>query len=80
MGDGSHQNNGIHLNVYAFTPEYVELLINVLETKFDFKCSIHRLGNMPRIYIWKESMIKLRECVSPYIIPSMKYKIELINK
>jgi len=52
MGEGSRQNKGIHLNVYAFTSEYVELLINVLETKFDFKCSIHRLGKMPRIYIY----------------------------
>jgi hypothetical protein len=51
MGDGSRQNKGIHLSVYAFTPEDVELLINVLETKFDFKCSIHKLGKMPRIYV-----------------------------
>jgi len=55
MGEGSRQNKGIHLNVYAFTSEYVELLINVLETKFDFKCSIHRLGKMPRIYIFEKS-------------------------
>lgn len=80
MGDGSRQNKGMHLSVYAFTSEDVELLINVLETKFDFKCSIHKLGKKPRIYVWEESMDKVRQHVSPYIIPSMRYKIELINK
>jgi LAGLIDADG DNA endonuclease family len=30
MGDGFRQNKGIHLSVYAFTPEEVELLISVL--------------------------------------------------
>jgi len=54
MGDGSRQNKGLHLSVYAFTIEDVKLLINVLETKFDLKCSIHKhstIGNKPRIYI-----------------------------
>ena len=59
MGDGSRKNKGMHLSIYAFTSKDVELLINVLETKFDFKCSIHRWGKMPRIYIWEESMTKL---------------------
>ncbi len=79
MGDGSRQNKGLHLSVYAFTIEDVKLLINVLETKFDLKCSIHKhstIGNKPRIYIWEKSRTKLRILVSPYIIPSMQYKIQ----
>jgi len=54
MGDGSRQNSGLHLNVYAFSPTEVKLLIDVLETKFGFKCSVHKLstiGGKPRIYI-----------------------------
>jgi len=79
MGDGSRQNKGLHLSVYAFTIEDVKLLINVLETKFDLKCSIHKHSTIcikPRIYIWEKSRTKLRILVSPYIIPSMQYKIQ----
>jgi hypothetical protein len=78
MGDGSKQNFGLHLSVYAFTKEDVKLLIEVLEFKFGLKCSIHNLStinNKPRIYIWKESMPLLKHIVSRYIIAEMKYKI-----
>jgi LAGLIDADG DNA endonuclease family len=80
MGDGFRHNLGLHLSVYAFSPNEIELLINTLETKFLLKCSIHKhstIGGKPRIYIWKESMDKLRLLVTPYIIPSMRYKIHL---
>lgn len=78
MGDGSRHNLGLHLSVYAFTLSEVQLLINVLELKFGLKCSIHKhstIGGKPRIYIWQESMIKLRLLVNDHIIPSMKYKL-----
>ena len=80
MGDGSRHNLGLHLSVYAFSNEEVEILIDVLKTKFNLKCSIHKLssiGGKPRIYIWEESIIELRLLVSPYIIPSMLYKIQI---
>lgn len=78
MGEGSRHNLGLHLSVYAFTSEEVQLLINVLDSKFGLKCSIHKhstIGGKPRIYIWQESMIKLRLLVNEHIIPSMKYKL-----
>ncbi len=80
MGDGSLQNLGLHLSVYAFTCSEVELLIDAFETKFLLKCSVHKhstIGGKASIYIWKESMNKLRLLVSPYIIPSMQYKIHI---
>jgi len=79
MGDGSRHNKGLHLSVYAFISDEVNLLIKVLEIKFGLKCSIHNLssvGNKPRIYIWQNSMDVLRCHVNEYIIPSMRYKIE----
>ena len=78
MGDGSRHNLGLHLSVYAFTSDEIQLLINVLESKFGFKCSIHKhstIGGKSRIYVWQESMTKLRLLVDDYIIPSMKYKL-----
>lgn len=78
IGDGSRHNLGLHLSVYAFTSDEIQLLINVLESKFGLKCSIHKhstIGGKSRIYVWQESMIKLRLLVNDYIIPSMKYKL-----
>jgi hypothetical protein len=79
MGDGSRHNSGLHLSVYGFTYKQVKLLINVLDLKFNLKCSIYNLstiGGKPRIYIWQKSMDKLRLHVNPYVLPSMKYKIQ----
>ena len=46
MDDGSLQNKGLHLSVYGFTYEEVELLKAALESLFlpndSLKCSIHR--------------------------------------
>jgi LAGLIDADG DNA endonuclease family len=78
MGDGSKQNLGLHLSVYAFTKEDVNLLIEALEFKFGLKCSIHNLssiGDKPSIYIWKDSMPLLKGIVGKYILPEMKYKL-----
>lgn len=56
MDDGSKQGDGLHLNVYAFSSEDVDRLINVLTTKFNLKCSIHLKNGKPRMYVFKESM------------------------
>jgi hypothetical protein len=76
MDDGSKHGKGLHLNVYAFSIEDVNRLINTLENKFGLKCSIHLKGNKPRIYIWAESMNNLRSLVKPYMCSSMCYKID----
>jgi RNA binding exosome subunit len=55
MDDGSLQNKGLHLSVYAFSNEEVELLKNTLETlfapKFNLKCTIHNHKRGYRLYI-----------------------------
>lgn len=76
MDDGSKHDKGLHLNVYAFSTEDVNRLINTLENKFGLKYSIHFKGNKPRIYIWAESIDNLRSLVKPYMCSSMCYKID----
>jgi ubiquinol-cytochrome c reductase cytochrome b subunit len=41
------------------------------------KASLQSAGseNQYLVYIWKQSMNDLRNIVSPYIVPSMKYKL-----
>lgn len=88
MDDGSLQNKGLHLSVYAYTYEEVILLKNTLENLFvtkslvesgkerkTIKCSIHNHQKGFRIYIWEESMELLRKHISPYMHTSMLYKI-----
>ena len=75
MDDGSKQGKGLHLNVYAFSPECVNRLINVLNTKFGLKCSIHLKNGKPRIYVFKESIELLISIVKPHMVPSIMYKL-----
>lgn len=77
MGDGSRQNEGIHLSVYAYSEIECELLLSVLSSKFNLKCSLHRHVKGPRIYIDKASTIIVRDLVKPYMVPSMLYKLGL---
>lgn len=75
MDDGSRQNKGLHLSVYGFDSESVNRLLNVLQNKFNLKCSLHKHKRGLRIYILEESMPVLRSLVECYIIKSMAYKI-----
>ena len=70
--DGGKSGNGFHFATNAFTTEDVQLLINVLQNKFDLKCSIHSRN---RIYVWVSSIKQLSNIVQPYVHNSMSYKI-----
>jgi hypothetical protein len=76
MDDGSRHGSGLHLSVYAFTPEYVDKLKFTLQNKFKLKTFIHyNRENKPRIYNFKESMGNLVTLVKPYFIKDMLYKL-----
>lgn len=76
MDDGSRHGEGLHIGTYAFSNEDMDKLMFVLQDKFELKCSIHlNRDNKPRIYIFKESMDKLRSLVSQYFIKEMLYKL-----
>ena len=76
MDDGSRQNEGLHLSIYAFNNEDTGRLMYTLQDKFNLKCSIHfNRDNKPRIYIFKESLKDLIELTKPYFIKEMYYKL-----
>jgi hypothetical protein len=75
MGDGSKQNEGLHLSVYAFSSSYIDLLVNALSNKYNLKCTIHSTNKGPRIYLDKASTNIIRTIVLPHIVPSMYYKL-----
>lgn len=73
MGDGGWTKLGIHLATNSFTRADVELLVQVLTTKYGIKCSIHSRN---RIYIHVASVPTFIEIVRPHIEASMMYKID----
>ena len=77
MGDGSKQNDGIHLSVYSFSKSDVDLLIKALYERYNIESTIHMTDNGPRIYINKNNMKILIPLIINHIVPSMRYKISL---
>ena len=77
MDDGAKVGKGLKFSTNSFTYNECLILIKALNDNFKIKASIQSAGsnNQYIIYIWKESMNDLRNIVSPYIIPEMKYKI-----
>jgi hypothetical protein len=86
-GDGSFvKGGGLYLNTQSFTLIENELLIKVLNIKFNCKCSIHmqrglRMLNRSRrsIYISARSMKNLTPLLIPYFPKSMLYKLIKVN-
>ena len=74
MGDGGRTQNGLHLATHSFTKKEVNLLIKALKSNFHLNCSVH---SQNRVYIYTKSMPKLREIVTPFMLPEMLYKIEI---
>lgn len=75
MGDGSLQNKGLHLRIYAFT--MADLLTSALTNKWNLKCTVHMTKSGPRIYIHGRSMGIVRNLVKQHMDVLMYYKIGL---
>jgi hypothetical protein len=85
MSDGTSNKYGLRLCTDSFTLNEVVLLINILKIKFDLNCTIHTLTNPKgikyyRIYFKADSMPKLINLISPYIIPFSNYKLSKIKR
>lgn len=77
--NSSQPNGGLNLLVHNNCFSYSDclLLVQVLYDNFKLKAKIESTGSSKnyRICIPKSNMVQLNEIVSPYIIPSMKYKL-----
>jgi len=78
---GKESNNIYNRRVDICTDRYykedVELMIQKLKSKFDLDCSISKRNNRYRIRIKSTSYEKFINLISPYIVPSMYYKLYL---
>ena len=73
MDDGTNSGQ-IATNCFSF--EEVKLLSNWLENKFGIITTIHKNLRDYTLYIVASSRFEFENLISPYIIPSMKYKLK----
>lgn len=74
------KRGGVTLCTDSYTLEEVNLLIKILDNKFNLKCSIHnkkgRTGNVyHRIYIGKNSLDNIKSLLIPHMHESFLYKL-----
>jgi hypothetical protein len=89
MDDGGWTGYGVRLSTNAFKYEEILILTEILENKFELKCTIQKLSKPKNfnksivyvdkysIYIKSISVPLLRKLVLPYFHCSMLYKIGL---
>lgn len=77
MDDGAKVGKRLKFSTNSFSYNDCLIIIKALNDNFKIKSSVQSAGTKDQyiIYIWQESMNDLRNIVSPYIIPEMKYKL-----
>ena len=73
MDDGGWANHGIRIASNSFSLKEVELLNDVLKSKYNLDTTIQNIWkeNQYSIYIKKQSVNNLRNIVGPYVHSSM---------
>ena len=78
MGDVTFNGITLLLCTDCYSIKQVVLLINVLIIKYDSYCKIRYFKpHLPRIYVIKKYMPKLRSTVKPFMHRSIMYKLGL---
>ncbi|MCF7833677.1 MAG: hypothetical protein K9L98_00720 [Candidatus Pacebacteria bacterium] len=82
MDDGSikskfHKTLLIH--THGYSKDDLELIKKVLKDKFGLKVGLQKQYDKWRLYIFSESVNDFKKIISPYILPSMRYKLGNTN-
>ena len=77
MDDGSRCDEDIYLNSQQFTKEEQEKLVGMLYTQYAIQASLNKDKHYLRIRIRKESVKRMMNMITSYIIPTMRYKLLL---
>lgn len=82
-GDGQHvKDGGITLCTDSYDLQEVNLLIKALTLNFHVRCSIHKKKGVKgkfyhRIYIFKDSLDKIKPLLVKHMHPSFLYKLHM---
>ena len=81
MDDGAWTNVGVRIATNSFTLKEVELLSDVLKSKYNLETTIQKIWikDQYSIYITKQSIPNLRNIVGPFMHSSMLYKLGIDN-
>lgn len=77
IDDGCKLGKGLNFIINNFNYKDIQYLLYLLYNKYNIKTTIINNNNNNKyiINVWKESIPILTKIVSPYIIPSIKYKL-----
>jgi hypothetical protein len=81
MDDGSSLNRSARIATNCFTLEEVNLLCNVLKSRYNIIATLNKCGKDKGhiIYIHVKSMELFANIVKPYLLPSLYYKLGSYN-
>ena len=71
----SKQHKTFLIHTYGYSKNDLELIKKVLEKKFNIKVGLQKQYEEWRLYIYSESAENFKNLISPYILPSMQYKL-----
>lgn len=78
MDDGSIKSKAhktVFLNTQGFDKGSIQRLQGALEKKFGIKTCLRKQTDGVQIYVLSETVDIFRECIGPWIHPSMRYKL-----
>lgn len=82
MDDGSIKSNhhrALILNTQCFSESDLKKLQDALFEKFGIETVLRKQKEGKQIYILSQSVEKFIEIISPNLLPSMKYKLGIVN-
>ena len=75
MDDGDNDKDSIRYNTQSFSLKEQKILRKILREKYQLQVNLNKDRNSYRLRVNKVSKMRLIKLISPFIIPSMKYKI-----
>jgi hypothetical protein len=81
MDDGSYKNDskGLLINSNHFSIREQKEIQRVLKDRFGISTTLHTLGHWKRIYIPAAESPRFAKVISPYVIPSLRYKLQKLS-
>jgi len=78
MDDGSiksDRNRALIINTQSFTKAENERLVKILKEKFEVEATLRPQRNLFQLYIGGKTVARFVELISPFVLPSMRYKL-----
>jgi hypothetical protein len=75
MDDGAADYAGLTFQTHSFTSDETSRLAAVLQTEYGLRTGTRANRGSTIVYVYAESIPRLREIVAPYVLPELQYKL-----